>query len=154
VWRTDHSYVSAAFGLARVLIAEGDRPRAVDVLHSVPETSNHYVAAQVAAVKAHTSGERPAIAEITAAGHRLAALELDVARRAHLTVRVLRAAFDWLADHDQAVSGQVLGHEVTDRGLRLGLERCYRTLARLADTPEERFALVDRANAVRPRTMV
>jgi len=159
VWRTDHSYVSAAFGLARVLLAQGDRERAVRVLHSVPETSNHYVAAQVAAVRAHTSGEQPVLAEITAAGDRLAALELDVARRTHLTVEVLRAAFDWFAakgdtDNGQGARGVVLGHELSDRGLRLGLERSYRTLARLADTPEERFALVDLANAVRPRTMV
>jgi serine/threonine-protein kinase PknG len=154
VWRTDHSYVSAAFGLARVLLAQGDRGRAVRVLHSVPETSNHYVAAQVAAVRAQTSGEHADLAGITSAGDRLAALELDVARRAHLTVEVLRAAFDWLAGNGPGAQGVVLGHELSDQGLRLGLERCYRTLARLADTPEERFALVDRANAVRPRTMV
>jgi serine/threonine-protein kinase PknG len=85
-------------------------------------------------------------------------LELDVARRAHLSVEVLQAAFDWLSTHSSGgngqAQGQLLGCTLTDRGLRLGLERHYRTLARLADTPEERFALVDRANAVRPRTVV
>ncbi|MEO6088223.1 MAG: tetratricopeptide repeat protein [Umezawaea sp.] len=163
VWRTDRSYVSAAFGLARVLLAAGTRDRAVAVLHTVPETSSHHVAAQVTAIRAQTDkahhGGQPAITSITGAAERLAALELDVARRARLSVEVLQAAFDWLASDTATLPsikgrGELLGCEVTDRGLRLGLERHYRTLARLADTPEERFALVDRANAVRPRTLV
>jgi serine/threonine-protein kinase PknG len=163
VWRTDRSYVSAAFGLARVLLAAGTRDRAVAVLHTVPETSSHHVAAQVTAIRAQTDkahhSDQPAITSITGAAEKLAALELDVARRARLSVEVLQAAFDWLAS-DTATPpsikgrGELLGCELTDRGLRLGLERHYRTLARLADTPEERFALVDRANAVRPRTLV
>ncbi len=52
VWRTDRAYVSAAFGLARSLLALGERLEAVDVLSSVPETSSHYNAAQLAAVNA------------------------------------------------------------------------------------------------------
>src|SRR5690606_2411264 len=49
VWRTDRSYVSAAFGLARVYLAQGGRPSAIEVLESVPSSSTHYVAAQTAA---------------------------------------------------------------------------------------------------------
>ena len=158
VWRTDRSYVSAAFGLARVLMAQGARERAVAVLHTVPDTSSHHIAAQVTAIRAHTTGSAPVLEEINAAAERLSVLELDVARRAHLSVEVLQAAFDWLSTHSSGgngqAQGQLLGCTLTDRGLRLGLERHYRTLARLADTPEERFALVDRANAVRPRTVV
>ncbi|MET1075880.1 MAG: tetratricopeptide repeat protein [Umezawaea sp.] len=163
VWRTDRSYVSAAFGLARVLLAAGTRDRAVAVLHTVPDTSSHHVSAQVTAIRAQTDARhhrtdgQPALVAITGAADRLAALELDVARRARLSVEVLQAAFDLLAaggSTDPAGHGELLGCEISDRGLRLGLERHYRTLARLADTPEERFALVDRANAVRPRTLV
>jgi serine/threonine-protein kinase PknG len=35
----------------------------------------------------------------------------------------------------------------------LGLERAYRTLARLAPSAEERIRLIDRANQARPRTL-
>ena len=42
LWRTDHSMVSAAFGLARQLAARGDRAGAIDVLDQVPLTSRHY----------------------------------------------------------------------------------------------------------------
>ncbi|MEU7512160.1 tetratricopeptide repeat protein, partial [Streptomyces sp. NPDC042898] len=52
VWATDPSFVSAAFGLARVQLAAGDRAGAVRTLESVPEASIHYTAARVAAVRA------------------------------------------------------------------------------------------------------
>ncbi|WP_456154169.1 tetratricopeptide repeat protein, partial [Streptomyces kebangsaanensis] len=45
VWSTDPSQVSAAFGLARVQLATGDRRGAVQTLESVPESSIHYTAA-------------------------------------------------------------------------------------------------------------
>jgi serine/threonine-protein kinase PknG len=43
---------------------------------------------------------------------------------------------------------------MTERDLRLGLERAYRLLASLETDTYARYALVDRANTVRPRTMV
>ncbi|TQM78028.1 serine/threonine-protein kinase PknG [Saccharothrix saharensis] len=159
VWRTDHAYVSAAFGLARVLSARGGRDAAVRVLHSVPDTSIHHVAAQVAAVRAQLGAAREcagaeALAEVMAAGARLSGLELDVARRAGLTVELLGVALESLPGGGAPPAARLLDCEVSESGLRLGLERWYRQLARLADTPEERIALVDRANAVRPRTLV
>ena len=45
-----------------------------------------------------------------------------------------------------------LGCPCQERQLRLALERCLRTSARLCSEPAARIALVDRANAVRPRT--
>jgi serine/threonine-protein kinase PknG len=156
VWRTDHAYVSAAFGLARVLSAAGDREAAVGVLHSVPDTSVHHVAAQVAAVRAQLAAARAGggLADVTAAGARLSGLELDVARRAGLTVELLDVALESLPGDGSVPAGRLVDCELSESGLRSGLERCYRQLARLADTPEERIALVDRANAVRPRTLV
>ncbi|MGW4110392.1 tetratricopeptide repeat protein [Actinosynnema sp. NPDC004786] len=161
VWRTDHAYVTAAFGLARVLVAAGDREAAVAVLHSVPDTSIHHVAAQVAAVRAQLGAARDrvggagdALAEVLAAGARLSGLELDVARRAGLTVELLGVALEALPRDGSAPAGTLVDCELSETGLRFGLERCYRQLARLAETPEERIALVDRANAVRPRTLV
>ena len=73
LWRTDHSMVSAAFGLARRLAARGDRTGAIDVLDQVPLTSRHYGEAQLTSVLMLLDG-RP-IAEITEADLR------DAARR-------------------------------------------------------------------------
>ena len=45
------------------------------------------------------------------------------------------------------------GAPLDEVGLRLALERTYRSMSKLAPTEEQRFALVDQANACRPRTL-
>ncbi|EWM17628.1 serine/threonine-protein kinase [Kutzneria sp. 744] len=159
VWRTDHGYVSAAFGLARTRLAQGHRSWAVEILDTVPDSSSQYLSAQIGALKVRIRDRRPAeltVADLLESGNRLDHLLLDVQKRVKLTADVLGAAFDWvLAGKPGGDNGvtTVLGAELTERGLRFGLEDCYRTLARLASTVTERVALVDRANAVRPRTL-
>ncbi|MEU9134767.1 tetratricopeptide repeat protein [Streptomyces sp. NPDC048404] len=169
VWTTDPSYVSAAFGLARVQLAAGDRRGAVRTLESVPESSIHYTAARVAAVRARlrqrpvTETAAPLLDDLTAAAGQVEALDgfgLDAVRREQLSTEVLGCALDWVLSGSQGsapASGggtALLGSELDERGLRFGLERSYRTLARLARGGEERIDLVERANRYRPRTWV
>ncbi|UJA08294.1 serine/threonine-protein kinase [Streptomyces collinus] len=169
VWATDPSFVSAAFGLARVQLAAGDRQGAVRTLESVPESSIHYTAARVAAVRARlrqrtaVAGDVPFLDDLTAAAGQVEALRtygLDPARREQLSAEVLGSALDWILSGGQgadlpATGGRVLlGSGLDERGLRFGLERAYRTLARLAPGGEERIELVERANRYRPRTWV
>lgn len=170
VWSTDPSYVSAAFGLARVQLATGDRRGAVGTLESVPESSIHYTAARVAAVRARlrqrtaAAADVPFLDDLTAAAGQVEALDaygLDPARREQLSAEVLGSALDWILSGGQgsappaAAGGRtLLGSGLDERGLRFGLERSYRTLARLARGGEERIDLVERANRYRPRTWV
>ncbi|MEV7685681.1 tetratricopeptide repeat protein [Streptomyces bungoensis] len=169
VWATDPSFVSAAFGLARVQLASGDRSGAVRTLESVPESSIHYTAARVAAVRARlrqrtaSAGDVPFLDDLTAAAGQVEALQaygLDPARREQLSAEVLGCALDWILSSGQgtgrtAAHGRtLLGSGLDERGLRFGLERAYRTLARLAPGGEERIELVERANRYRPRTWV
>ncbi|WP_371660011.1 tetratricopeptide repeat protein [Streptomyces sp. NBC_00280] len=169
VWTTDPSYVSAAFGLARVQLAAGDRRSAVTTLESVPEASIHYTAARVAAVRARlrqrtaVAADAPFLDDLIASSGQVEALAgygLDAVRREQLSAEVLGCALDWILSHGQgfappAVGGRVLlGSDLDERGLRFGLERSYRTLARLAQGGEERIDLVERANRYRPRTWV
>jgi serine/threonine-protein kinase PknG len=161
VWRTDRSYVSAAFGLARTYLAQGDRSGALEVLESVPDRSSHFLAAQMAVIATRTAWtppERLTERDLVDAGTRVERLSLDAERRAKLAVDVLRAAVTWVrAGRPGAQAPQsgvrVLGSELTERGLRLGLESRYRLLARLAGTVAERVELVDLANSVRPKTL-
>jgi serine/threonine-protein kinase PknG len=156
VWGTDRSYVSAAFGLARALIATGNRAEAFDVLCSVPETSNHHVTARLAAADVRVADvPAPDLTEddLVVVGQLLADLELDAERRARASERLFSAALGWLP-HGGNTSGTVLGCPLTDTDLRVALESCYRTLARHADSTRERIALVDSANRIRPRTWV
>jgi serine/threonine-protein kinase PknG len=169
VWATDPSCVSAAFGLARVQLAAGDRHSAVRTLESVPEASIHYTAARVAAVRARlrrrtaAGSDVPFLEDLTAAAAQVEALDayrLDPARREQLVAEVLGCALDWILSGGQgsapsAAGGRtLLGSGLDERGLRFGLERSYRTLARLARGGEERIELVERANRYRPRTWV
>jgi serine/threonine-protein kinase PknG len=99
VWRTDHSYVSAAFGLARVRLRQGDPAGAIEVLEAVPSTSSHHLAALVTAVLARTKGRKPeelTDADLLAAGDRLATLDLDAERSSFLAVEVLSTALSWV----------------------------------------------------------
>ncbi|MEV0171911.1 tetratricopeptide repeat protein [Streptomyces sp. NPDC050803] len=181
VWSTDPSFVSAAFGLSRVQLATGDRRSAVTTLESVAESSIHYTAARVAAVRARlrqrtaAAGDVPFLKDLTAAAGQVEALEaygLDPARREQLAAEVLGCALDWILSGGRdavppppsASLGRgdphgpggrlLLGSGLDERGLRFGLERSYRTLARLAQGGEERIDLVERANRYRPRTWV
>jgi serine/threonine-protein kinase PknG len=156
VWRTDQTYVSAAFGLARTRLAQGRRAWAVEILDSVPDSSSQHVAAQVAAIKVRTNGRvaaELAVTDLVEAAERLARLTLDLERRTKLAAEVLCTAFDWVTAGGDGAAIKVLGCPLTERDLRFALERCYRALARLAGTVQERVELVDRANAVRPRTL-
>ncbi|MFF5859041.1 tetratricopeptide repeat protein [Streptomyces sp. NPDC012751] len=168
VWTTDPGFVSAAFALARVRLAAGDRRGSVAVLESVPETSIHYTAARVAAVRARlrqrtaSPGDVPFLDDLTAAAGQIEALQaygLDPVRRERLSAEVLGGALDWILSGGQdtgpAAGGRVLlGSGLDERGLRFGLERAYRALARLAPGGQERIELVERANRYRPRTWV
>ncbi|AQS69558.1 serine/threonine-protein kinase [Streptomyces pactum] len=169
VWSTDPSHVSAAFGLARVQLGGGDRTGAVRTLESVPESSVHCTAARVAAVRARlrqrtaSAGDVAFLDDLVAAARQVEALDvygLDPARRERLSAEVLGCALDWVLSGGRgsvppAAGGRtLLGSGLDERGLRFGLERSYRTLARLARGGEERIDLVERANRYRPRTWV
>ncbi|WP_093800811.1 serine/threonine-protein kinase [Streptomyces sp. Wb2n-11] len=163
VWVTDPGYVSAAFGLARVQLAAGDRTGAVHTLESVSEVSIHYTAARVAAVRARLrrrAAQDPLIDDLTAAAAQVEALRdfgLDAVRREQLSTEVLGTALDWVLSGGRGAGPAqtaLLGSRLDERGLRFGLERSYRALARLAQRGEERIDLVERANRFRPRTWV
>jgi serine/threonine-protein kinase PknG len=182
VWRVDHAMVSAAFGLARALLAVGDRADAIAILDEVPEISSQYIAAQIAAVRATVDATDTALveADLVAASARLEKLRLDTARRTGLVVEMLQKALGWLTGStvdprpsvpwpdvirstlaarsaprpEGAARVRFLGEALRENEIRLGLERAYRTLASLETDPQERYRLVDLANSVRPQTVL
>ncbi|WP_252441139.1 serine/threonine-protein kinase [Pseudonocardia humida] len=165
IGRTDPNVADAAFGLARVALRAGQPRVATAALDAVPETSSEYVAAQLAAVHSVLVGGRTSTGpqtwvaepELRAAAARVERLPLDPATDHGIRATLLHAAVDLLArPGTQAANGAapLLGCPWKARDLRLALERTLRASARLAGGREERMALVDRANAVRPRTWV
>jgi serine/threonine-protein kinase PknG len=162
IWRTDHAFVSAAFGLARAFLARGDRAGAVGVLDSVLPGSSHRFAAQLTAVAMLVRGRPPAElspAVLLDAGARFEALGLDGEHKEHLALEILGAALASLPVSGGAGAalnggGRLLGSALTEPGLRQGLEHAYRRLARLSDSAGLRSVYVDRANSVRPKTLI
>ncbi|HSS09440.1 MAG TPA: tetratricopeptide repeat protein [Acidimicrobiales bacterium] len=159
VSRTDPAFTTAAFGLARCRLATGDRPGAVEAYNRVPEASSSYLEAQVCAARAlveANGSSAPEMTDLTTACTAVDHLALDGEQRASLTRDLFEAALTLVrtgrVHPNPAVT--VLGEPLTERRLREGLERAYRTLAHLAPTPDERIRLVDLANHVRPRTLV
>ncbi len=156
VWTVDRSFVSAAFGLARTMLRLGDRAGAIAALTSVPETSSHHAAAQVTAarirVSAPTGQGWVSTDDLRQADTGISRLSLDPMSVAQLTAQVLRAALDRVRGGQQLDGGRLLGCETSERALRFGLERSYRTQAQLVSDRRARTELVDLANDVRPST--
>ena len=158
VWTVDHVYITAVFGLARTRLAAGDPASAIAALATVPDTSSHHLAAQVAAVRIQVS-PRPGQAQVSPgdlgeAGARVDRLKLDAVQLEYLTAEVLRAALASAQAGATVPGGRLLGCEFTERALRFGLERSYRAQARLAQDRGRRIELIEAANSVRPRTWV
>jgi serine/threonine-protein kinase PknG len=156
IWRTEHSYYSAAFGLARQRARVGDRANAIAPLDEIPISSAHFTAAGAAAIEILLDGRSTGELDeqtLVDAGERAAALTLESAsKRAALRLLVLGAALDWVRAGHQATAPRLLGADFDESGIRAGMERCYRELAHQSTDVWERIALVETANAIRPRT--
>jgi serine/threonine-protein kinase PknG len=156
VSRTDPGFTSACFGLARCLMARGDRAAAIAALGRIPQTSSLYTRAQVEAARVLVvrNGTVPGLAELTGAAGALEGLSLEGMERHRLAQQVLETALYLVTSRavkpDASVS--ILGRPLQEKPLRRGLEKSLRALARLSDG-EEKIRLVDEANRVRPRTL-
>ncbi len=158
VARTDPAYTVAAFALARCRAAIGDRYGAVDALEGVPETSSAHLDASVSGVYLLVSpnGVAVQLSDVLRAAAIIDRLVLDRNQLDGLRAPVLEAAFDVVRREPDGVDGDatVFGIPLTERALRLALESTYRSLAGRAATKGERVALVDRANSIRPRSLM
>jgi serine/threonine-protein kinase PknG len=156
VWRTNHSFYSAAFGLARQRARAGDRAGAIATLDQITTASAHFTAAGLAAIEILLDGRSPESEDETAlldAGKRASALTLESAtKRATIRLKVLGAALDWLEAGNTPRAARLLGSDFDAYGLRAGMEVYYRALAHETVDMWERIALVEKANAIRPRT--
>ena len=153
LWRTDHSIVSAAFGLARRLVARGDRTAAISVLDQVPLTSRHYGEAQLTSALILVGG-RPmheiTEADLRDAARRVGQLADTEPRVLQIRAFVLGTALDWLRSGAIPAADPICDHSFDQRGLRAGIEEALRELARHSPRRRHRYTLVDLANSIRP----
>lgn len=162
LWLTDHSIVTAAFGLARLAVAAGEYNAAIRPLDEVPATSRHFNTARATAIIALVHG-RPTSQvtreQIVEAARRLEQIPDNEPRKARMLLIVLGTALGWIHDNpDEARQDKepstLLGFPFTEYGIRTGTERSLRQLARQTrNNRDHRFMLVDLANYVRPNTL-
>ena len=67
---------------------------------------------------------------------------------------MLGAALGWLQAGNTPKTPRLLGCDFDEAGIRAGMEQCYRELAHETTDVWERIDLVEKANAIRPRTRV
>jgi serine/threonine-protein kinase PknG len=150
---TDANYVApAAFGMARIRAARGDVSGAVQALDLVPSTSRSYPEARrLRALELYESGQGlPALAQ---AMESINGVQLDSRERGELTAQILERAIAEV-DKNGAKTGVLVGpYEAEEDTLRDGLEATYRQLAGIETDAGRRYALVDKANAVRRWTL-
>ncbi|MGB8862290.1 MAG: tetratricopeptide repeat protein [Ilumatobacteraceae bacterium] len=155
--RTDASYVaSGQFGLARIAARAGQRDTALQALDRIPTTSRAYSDARRKRAVLLAAALDPAHA-LDDLGR--AAVEMDQAamqpgERADLRIRLLESSLQHVRSQGPQPTAQIGGVPATELSLRSALEAAYRDAARLAVDADRRVALVDKANAVRPRTLV
>ena len=150
---TDANYVApAAFGMARIRAARADVPGAVQALDLVPSTSRSYPEARrLRALQLYESGQGlPALAQ---AMDSINGVQLDPRERGELTAQILERAISEVGKNG-ATDGVTVGpYAAQEESLRDGLEATYRQLAGIESDERRRYALVDKANAVRRWTV-
>ena len=127
VWRTNHSFYSAAFGLARLRARAGDRAGAIATLDQITTASAHFTAAGTTAIEILLDGrtadnvDEPTLLD---AGKRASTLTLESAtKRATIRLKVLGAALDWLEAGNTPKAARLYGADFDRAGIRIGMEQ-------------------------------
>jgi serine/threonine-protein kinase PknG len=154
VCQIDPSHHTAVFGLARCLYANQKRSEAVQALNLIPQTASLFPKARVEAVNLMIGQDygAPSLNDLQAAREALPGMPISELERYQLSEQILHRALEV----KQAGAILPAGHPLPpwlheEKSTRQELEAVLRSMARLSNG-EERVALVDRANHLRPRT--
>ncbi|WP_232678010.1 serine/threonine-protein kinase [Nocardioides sp. R-C-SC26] len=150
---TDAAYVApAAFGLARVRAERRDAAGAVEALDLVPRTSRGYPESRQLRAEVLLSQGTRDLAVLDQAMRSIESASMDPATHGRYSVRILEQALAIVTTGGSSPAGtaaQIGSVPATEAGIREGIERSCRQLARDAVAMPERIELVNRANAVR-----
>ncbi|MEU5871240.1 tetratricopeptide repeat protein [Glycomyces sp. NPDC047369] len=149
VRRSDPTYTSAAFGVAR---CSADPAVRLTALEGVPAASSQYRIAQQALV-AERVRRGPDRDAIVAAGANLANLEgLDALQADLARAELWRAALAVIGPGQEDPSRRIDGVPLTAAAMATAYDAVLRRIAANCDSPLTRWALVTEANRNRPRT--
>ena len=153
---TDAAYVApASFGMARVRAQRQDTAGAVAALDQVPKTSRGYPESRQLRAEVLLAGSGSDLGVLDQAMDSIESVPMDGTTRQQYTVRILEHALSVVRSNPAtaARAPRSARYDASEVGIRAGLERAYRALARDAPDLEARVDLVNQANAVRTWTL-
>jgi serine/threonine-protein kinase PknG len=157
VSRVDNNCLSAAFGLLRIALAMDDRAAAAAALTRVPQSSSVYVRSRVQAARVLIANAKtaPTAADLGAAAEIAGSLSIDLFHRGQIESEILSTALRLVVQKKLKSPGStsIFGCKMRENDLRVAVERRLRSMAQLV-SGEQRIELVDRANQVRPHTLI
>jgi len=154
--RSDAAYVAPAqFGIARIAAASGQRAEALAALERIPATSRAYGDArhQRAVLLAAAIDDDHALGDLAEAAIELDESSMDAQARSDLRIQILGSALDLVRRRGPNPAAQIAGAQADEQSIRRAMEQAYRDAARLNEDGRERIRLVDKANAIRPRSL-
>ncbi len=154
--RSDAAYVAPAqFGIARLAAASGQRAEALAALERIPATSRAYGDArhQRAVLLAAAIDDDHALADLAEAAVELDESSMDAQARSDLRIQILGSALDLVRRRGPNPAAHIAGAQADEPSIRRAMEQAYRDAARLNEDGRERIRLVDKANAIRPRSL-
>jgi serine/threonine-protein kinase PknG len=155
---TDPGMATAAFGLARCLRRAGRRADAAEAYRRVPPGSSLYVRAQTALARALACMEPapPAVDDLCGASSVIESLSLEGMEGVRVRAEVLENALSLLVAQPALAdrSRQLFGQQLAETPIRFALEKSYRQMARLEPDRGRQIQLVDKANTIRPWTLI
>lgn len=153
--RTDAAFVAAGqFGLARLARAADRRADALVALERIPATSRAFGEArrERARLLVGDAQSPPPLDDLAAAASELDQATMDPTARQELRIKILEQALAAVAGGARG-DLVIAGVRADQPSLRGALEAALRQAARHATDRRTRWALVDRANAIRRRTL-
>ncbi len=147
---TDAAYIAgAAFGVARIRAERRDAAGAVQALDWVPRTSRGYPESRQLRAEVLLGQGSTDLAVLDQAMRSIESASMDPTTQGRYTVRILEQGLAIVTAGGGARQATIGSYEADEDGLRAGIERGYRLLARDAPALPERIELVNRANAAR-----
>ncbi len=135
--------------------ASGQRAEALAALERIPATSRAYGDArhQRAVLLAAAIDDDHALGDLAEAAIELDESSMDAQARSDLRIQILGSALDLVRRRGPNPAAHIAGAQADEQSIRRAMEQAYRDAARLNEDGRERIRLVDKANAIRPRSL-
>jgi serine/threonine-protein kinase PknG len=157
VSKIDPNYTTACFGYARCLRRKGQLNEASQVLNMVPASHAMFLRSRIVLADMLMHDETRLTEQLLEeVGQTIEGITVEGGMVHQLSARLFKATFTLIGTGKlkENSNQKLLGSIMQTNALRLAAESAYRKAAKYAKTEAEKIELVDKANSVRPVTMI